>query len=113
MSKNTMPFLDSKIERLEAFEDKFSVRIENISFKQFDGGFQIFYELYPADGNELDQNIDINVVLYSLEGKILDKNRTFVLADDFFGFSVISESFFFDNPKDINNIGKIRVYPSL
>lgn len=113
MSENIISFLDSKIERLEAFEDKFSIKIENISFKQYDDGFEIFYELYPAEGNELDQDIDINVVLYSLEGKILDKKRTCVFVNTFFGFSVISEYFSFDNPKDINKIGKIRVYPSL
>ncbi len=103
----------SKIERLEAFEDRVNIKIENISIKVYDGEkidfFLILFEVHPKSGTKIQENIEIECVLYNKDGAILQKENKYIREKNFFGFEVIEFGLNMDG--DIDQIGKIRIYP--
>jgi len=102
--------LTKKVERLEAFEERLSVRFENISIKaEDDGWFTLFCEVHSANGSTIEEDIDIECVIYDEEGSILDKENTRIFKDEFFGFEIIDIAFQEDGMAD--RVGKIRLYP--
>jgi len=105
--------LQEKIEQLGAFEERCSVRIENISIKISEyTKIEVFFELYSTlEDNKLKQEIKVDVVFYDYDDKILDYGYTFIYPRDFWGFAV-------DNVRmniyshEVDKISKIRIYPS-
>jgi hypothetical protein len=106
--------LQDKIEHLGAFEERCSVRIENISIKVSESYTKIvvFFELYStSEDNKLKQETRVNVVFYDYDEKILDYNSTFIYPSDFWGFAVdyVNMNVYSD---EADKISKIRIYPS-
>jgi len=103
--------LIKKIERLEAFEDRLSVRFDTISIKvdEDDGWFTVFCEVHSTNGTTIEHTIEIECVLYDQEGLILGKESRAIYPEDFFGFEVIDIPFQEDGIAD--KVGKIRMYP--
>ena len=106
--------LQKKIEHLGAFEERVSVRIENISIKltEYDR-IEIFFELYSTtDDNKLKQETKVNVVFYDNDEKILDYNSTFIDPSDFWGFAVdyVRMNTY---SHETDKISKIRIYPTI
>ena len=100
----------NKIERLEAFEERLSVRFENISVKVDSYGWvHIFLELHSNAGTSISQRMQIECIAYDIEGLILETTWARVNENDFFGFEVLKFNFHED---DIAyKINKIRIYP--
>lgn len=100
-----------KIERLEAFEDRMKIRLENISIKVDKYNWlTLFCEAHPSSGTSISEYVKIECVIYDKEGSILDVNSNSLDEDDFFGFEVLQFSFSGDSEM-IDKIGKIRLYP--
>lgn len=101
------------IEHLAAFEDRCSVRIENISIKIPEySNIELLFELYStSEDNKLKQDIQINVVFYDYDEKILDYSNTFIYPKDFWGFAVdnVRMNIYSD---EVDKISKIRIFPS-
>ena len=101
-----------KIERLEAFEERLSVRFENISIKVDDDGWvYIFFELQTNKGTTIDNMINIECTLYDVDGQILEVDSKLVLPERFYGFQVFKFSFQENGIAD--KINKLRIYPKL
>lgn len=99
----------NRVERLEVFEERLGVIIQNISLKINDYEIILFCELYPINGTAISDSIDVECVLYDREGSIIDKSNKYVISDDFFGFEVINMTFIVENTAEL--INKIRIYP--
>lgn len=110
--------LYDKIERLESFEDKCKIKIENISIqhnpphKDMEDRLYIYYELHSQIGNELAfKQIDVDVIIYLKSGEIMMKKSFWHRRNMFWGFEVNGDEFYFNSPYRIADIGKIKIYP--
>lgn len=110
--KQLEKILLKKIERLDAFEERLGVTFENISLKLDDSYIwaKLFCELHTSNSTKLNESIEIECVLYSNDGSILEKKSESVYEDDFFGFELIEFSFT-GNIEIASNVSKIRIYP--
>ncbi len=97
-----------RIERLEAFEERLEVSIQNISIK-VENYITLFCELHPINGTSIEEDINIECVIYDKEGLVIDKTSASIDSDDFFGFEILEMNFFGDNIGE--QINKIRIYP--
>lgn len=104
--------LIKKIERLEAFEERLGVSIQNLSLKIEDGyqWLTIYFELYSENGTTLEESLHIECVLYNNEGLIIDKASSNIYANDFFGFELV-EIYFTGDISKAEQVSKIRIYP--
>lgn len=102
--------LFQKIERLEAFEDRMKIRLENLSIKiDHNNWLTLFCEVHPVSGTSISEGMLIEVVIYDKEGVILNLKSKRLYEEDFFGFEVIELSF--TDSELVDKIGKIRLYP--
>ncbi len=102
----------NKIERLEAFEERLNVRLENISVKTDNNGWVfVLFELHTNNGTTLEIDIDIECVAYDIDGQILEVEGRGAYKNSFFGFQVFKFSFQDDGIAD--KINKLRLYPKL
>lgn len=97
-----------RVERLEAFEERFEISIQNISFK-IESFITLFCEVHPNNGTSIKESFEIECVIYDKDGLVLDKKKSYLDSDDFFGFEVIELNFFGDDVA--SKINKIRIYP--
>jgi hypothetical protein len=97
-----------RIERLEAFEERFEISIQNISIK-VESFISLFCEIHPINGTTIKENFEIECVTYDKDGLVLDKKSAHLYAEDFFGFEVLELNFFGDDVAA--QISKIRLYP--
>ncbi len=68
-----------QVERIEAFEDKFGIQFEKISFKIDDDlSFKILGEVHSKNGTTLKDDFQINCVLYDNEGSIVDQKSAYI-----------------------------------
>lgn len=104
-----------KVERLEVFEERMRIRLENISIviDGFDryNWLIVFCEVHPVTGTSIDENIIIECVIYEKEGAILWSDDITIRNSNFFGFELIKFQCQEDNI--VENIGKIRIYPKM
>lgn len=104
-------YLITHIERLHAFEERLSVEIQNISLKVDNGSYsyiEIFCEVHSTNGNTIDKFIQLEYILYDKEGAIMKVAVYSISSDKFFGFEVCNKQISCEN---IDEIGKIRIYP--
>lgn len=99
-----------KIERLEAFEERMMIRLENISIRinEF-SRLTLFCEVHPVNGTKLAEDIKLECVIYDKEGAILVVGKNYLYEEDFFGFEILE--FSFSDAELIDKVGKIRIYP--
>jgi hypothetical protein len=104
--------LMKKIERLEAFEERLGVSLQNISLKINDNFIwaTIYCEVHSTSGTTLKESLNIECVMYDNDGLIIDRESAYVGSDDFFGFGII-ELTFSGNISEAEQISKIRIYP--
>lgn len=108
--KQLEKLLLKRIERLETFEERLGISLQNISIRIDDTySFKIYCEIHPINGTTIDEPFTIECVLYDNGGLIIDKGDSFVSSDDFFGFQLI-EIIFIGQSK-AEQISKIRIYP--
>lgn len=116
-------YFANNVEKIEAFEERCCVRIENISFKSHifeynrTTSITTFFEVYSTnDDNSIPGDLQFQIVFYDTDGKILAYSTTSwddIKKDNFMGFAVI-KSYGADVPCDLDNrIGKVRIYPTM
>jgi len=102
-----------RIERFDAFEEKFSIYFENLNIKNShwnDGSFDIYGEMHSKDGPNLKESIRVVCALYDTEGKILEQQTHIVFRiEDFFGFEIFEMKFL--EAGIAYKVGKIRIFP--
>ncbi|MCB0539722.1 MAG: hypothetical protein KDE33_19555 [Bacteroidetes bacterium] len=104
--------LIKKIERLEAFEERLGVSLQNLSLKIDDSYIwaTIYCEVHSTNGTTLEDALNIECVLYDNDGSIIDKKSAYIDSDDFFGFELIELTFTGDI-SIAEQVSKIRIYP--
>lgn len=102
--------LSNKVERIEAFEERLGVRIENVSvwFDDEEEDISILFEFHSASGTTISQDITVEIVAYNNRGQIIAKEEDFYFQERFWGFETCKCYLEEISPK---NISKIRVYP--
>jgi len=99
-----------KIERLDAFEEKFGVHFESISVKiTNETWITILCELHTTNGTSINDTLKVECILYDSAGSIIDKDTTPIFKDNFYGFQIIEIHFWEDFIA--NKVNKIRLYP--
>ncbi len=100
--------LNEKVERFENLEEKCGIEIKSISFIQSEDGdiMTCYVEVY---GDNLKKRVEINVIIYDTDGDIIKDDNRFIFPHSFNGFDVMRFIFF---EVYINNISKIRIYPT-
>jgi hypothetical protein len=111
--KQIEKYLNNHVERLEAFEERFGVIIQNISFKvfifdQYRDAITVFCEVHSVNSSTLKSNMQIEFIAYSKTGSILDVGVYSLNVDNFFGFEICNKDLHFEN---VEEVGKIRIYP--
>ena len=103
--------LIKRIERLESFEERLSVSIQNMGLKvEMNGDWlMVFFELHSSNGTTIKDWLTIECVLYNHQGIIIDKGIKNISPENFFGFQAIE--IFFQKEKIANQVSKIRLYP--
>jgi hypothetical protein len=103
--------LSNKIERLHAFEEKFSVHIENAAawFDNEEENISIFFETHPRSGTTISRNLKAVVSVFNNRGQIVTTEEVLYLAENFWGFET-SLIALYDLSWD--DISKIRIYPA-
>lgn len=104
-------YLIAHIERLQAFEERLNVDIQNISLKVYNGShpyIEIFCEVHSTNGNTINKFIQLEYILYDKEGSIMKVVIYSISSEKFFGFEVCNKQIGCEN---IEEIGKIRIYP--
>lgn len=99
--------LTSRIERLEAFEERCGVRLDALFAKGDGYSLKVNGELHPQDGPKLKQNVMVVVDVYDAARRLVENGGECFFAESFFGFETFSLLLV---PK-ISDISKIRVYP--
>lgn len=101
--------LFQKVEKLESFEDRLKVRLENISIRiMYEASLTIFLEVHPVKGTNIEESVDIQCVIYDTDGAILRNESHRIYDDNFFGLEVVT---FLILNINLDDIGKIRIYP--
>jgi hypothetical protein len=102
----------NKIERLEAFEERLSLRFENISIKIYaNNAVSVYCEIHSNKGTTIEKTVKIECTAYDNDGQILDVKNTYVSKDNFFGFEILE--FYFGDDEIADKINKLRLYPKL
>jgi hypothetical protein len=104
--------LIKRIERLEVFEERLGVSIQKISLKLNEGWIwaTLYCELHAINGTSIEDSLNLECVLYDNEGSIIDKESSYINANNFFGFELIKLTFTGDISK-AQQVSKIRIYP--
>ena len=102
--------LNESLERLEIFEEKLGVRLDNVSVKVNDNlnTLWVFGELYSTEGDMLSESVQINVNLYGKDGTIIEKEDRFVNDESFLGYESFKIQFFERDIALLTN--KVRIY---
>lgn len=104
--------LTSKIERLEAFEDRLSVEFKNLSAFLDDSdedymSIDVHGELHAANGSELRDNVEVVIAAYDSSDRVVGTDTTYFDNESFFGLETFSSSINIS----VKNISKVRIYP--
>ena len=103
----------SRIERLEVFEERLGVTLENLSAFVQDSGADsstplvVCGELQPLNGTKLQGNVELVVAAYDSSGRVIGTSSCIYFADEFFGL----ETFDLIVVLPMNQVSKVRVYP--
>jgi len=98
-------------ERLEAFEERLGVSIQNIStrIENHLNWFNLFCELHAVSGTTINEDIKIECVLYDKDGLVIDQEDKWINSKKFFGFELITIAF--QKEGIAERVSKIRIYP--
>lgn len=110
----------TKLERLEAFEERLGVRLDAL-YAKIDGSrvyqthnrefpsIRVTGEIHPANGTALPQRIKIVADAYNAQGQVVDTSERRCLdPEEFFGYETFELHIGGTHPSLIK---KIRIYP--
>ena len=113
--KQIEKYLLGRIERLEAFEERFGITFQNISVVR-SHVLDIYLELHSLSGTtipceDVNDSFRLECVFYDMEGKIIFSTSKMIFPNSFFGFELIN--FYASNQFNFKEeqISKIRIYP--
>jgi hypothetical protein len=104
--------ITSKIERLEAFEERLGISLENVSaFVDDDGSssipLQVCGEILTRNGSEIQEDIELSIAAYDPSGRVVGTASKCYRASSFSGLEIFKISTYLP----VSSISKIRVYP--
>jgi hypothetical protein len=100
--------LKNSIERLELFEEKLGVRLDNLSVKIDDKyKIKVLGEIFSTD-ESLNQNIFLNVNLYNHDGDLINTRKLFFNKEKFMGYDTFE--FLFLEENIAVETSKMRIY---
>ena len=105
---------DELLERMPGMEAWHGIRLDRLSaiYDREERELRIYCEVHPASGNKLKHDVDLIMVMYDKNDRIVDRSHTYLTKEKFFGFAVEELSFYNLSPRKLKNIGRIRVYPA-
>ena len=105
--------LKKSLERLDLFEEKLGVRLDNISIRTEAtyNQLSVFGEIYSLSTGPLTQSLVVNVNLYNSDGEIVSTQKSYLSNEKFLGYDTFECTFFQEQIALITN--KIRVFVNL
>lgn len=119
----TIEFIE-KIERLEAFEEKFGIRLEGLSVSLVPSGTTIgttfiiasyIYvsgDMFAVNSTAIDRDIELVISCHDAAGKVLVSKKHSINAKSFSGIDTFSEKFYYPLLPFVG-VEKVRIYPKL
>lgn len=109
--------LKKSLERLEIFEEKCGVRLDNISIKTKSDFHEIlvFGDIFATNGESLNNDICINAIFYNDDNEIIGKDDCYFCQSDFMGYhsfeiKVYDDDYSDNDEKIAIQVSKIRLY---
>lgn len=111
--------LTSKIERLEAFEERLMVSFKSLSAfidaeddddDDDDDDYimvDVRGEIHAATGTKIKKDVTVVIAVYDKSDRVIGTSEFTYYSDDFFGFDTFTESVHVP----VRNVAKIRIYP--
>lgn len=105
---------DTLIERMPEMEEAMKIALGSVSVVYKGSGqiICIYGEVRPATGSELSFSVELHAVLYDRSGRIIGKSKRVLWKDYFFGLDIMELCFADITPKKMNEIGKIKLFPT-
>lgn len=105
--------IELPIERFEAFEEQFGIKLESLSapFVPQESCFSVGGDIFAADGTTIEQDIDLVISGHDAAGKVLISEKCSIKAKSFSGIDTFSV-YFEELPGSVT-LSKVRVYPKL
>lgn len=106
--------LDALLERAPELESWHGIALDHptAQYDRRERELTVFCELRPAEGPKLKQDTQFVVFIYDQDDRILARDNALISKDNFYGFEVMSLSFFDLAPNKVNTIKKIKIYPA-
>lgn len=109
----------NNIERIEAFEDKMGVRIENLSLSyEGSGAFDVsailnlYFDVFEKEPGSVTSSFFCNAVLYDKDNSIITKCSEYINHDRFMGYDTIRMCLGCLSGAQFLKINRIRLYIS-
>jgi hypothetical protein len=103
--------LKNSVERIEAFEEKLGIKIENVIVKVSDNFnfIGVLFDLYALNGNSLDSSVYLTSTYYDEDNNLIGiSDQIYINNNDFMGFESCN---IYGEVDDANKVKKIRLYP--
>ena len=107
--------LTSKIERLEAFEERLMVSFKSLSAFMDANAYEdddyimvdIHGEIHSTTGTKIKNDVTAVIAVYDDSDRVIGTAESTYYSEDFFGFETFSESVHIS----VRDVAKIRIYP--
>lgn len=105
---------DALLERAPELEAWHGIVLDHLTaqYDRSDRQLNVFCEIRPAEGPKLKHGIELLAVLYDHNGRIIERDRSLLGKDKFFGFEIVQLTFCNLTPKKMMTLQKIKVFPA-
>jgi hypothetical protein len=103
--------IELPIERFEAFEEQFGIKLEALSapFVPAMSCFSVGGDVFAANGTTIGQDLDLVISGHDAAGKVIISKKCSIDAQSFSGIDTFSVCF--KNLPNSVRVAKVRVYP--
>lgn len=103
--------LKNKIEHFESIDEQYGLSLQNFSVNvKDDYHLELFCEVLALNDARLEDAFSISYAIYDKDGEIVKCGKNHKWSNEFKGFEVFE--FEIELEDSIDNIGKIRIYPT-
>lgn len=108
--------LTKLVEQLADFEERLGVSLQGLSAyvdfgdeddDESDVCVSVCGEIYSKTGKKLKEDVDVNVVVYDSNNRVVGTSNAYFDSEEFYGFEVFEITVYVP----VKAISKIRVYP--
>lgn len=102
--------LKKNLQRLEPLEERLGIYFDNISVKvNSEYNITVLGEVFASNGSTINESVDITLIVYDVEGNVIETQTKVIYSNDFYGFDVF-ELVIYENDIGLK-ADKLRLFP--